>query len=78
MTAVVVTVKLAEVLPAAIVTDGGTDAKELPLEIATVVPPLTAGRVRVTVPVEGFPPMTAVGLSVSEANVAGFTVSVAV
>jgi hypothetical protein len=69
--AMVVTWKAALVAPAATVTFGGTVAAEvLPLDNTTTVPPLGAGPFRVTLPVEEFPPLTLVGLSVSEDGVA--------
>ena len=66
-TALVLTVKVALVAPAATVTVEGTLATVvLLLERATCAPPAGAGPVRVTVPVEEFPPVTLVGLSESE------------
>ena len=79
-TALVVTVKLAVVAPGATVTLAGTwAAAVLLLESVTVAPPAGAAPVRVTVPVELFPPMTVVGLTVTEERVAvaGVTVRVA-
>jgi hypothetical protein len=68
--AMVVTWKAALVAPAATVTLGGTVAAEvLLLDNATTVPPLGAELSRVTLPVEEFPPLTLVGLSVSEDGV---------
>jgi len=49
-------VNVAEVLPAATVTEGGTLAAPLELESETLVPPGPAGPVKVTVPVEELPP----------------------
>jgi hypothetical protein len=80
-TALVLTVNVALVAPAAIVTLDGTLATTvLLLESATCAPPAGAGPLSVTVPVEEFPPVTLVGLNVSEASVgaggaAGVTVS---
>jgi len=69
--AMVVIWKAALVAPAATVTLGGTVAAEvLLLDRETTVPPLGAGPLRVTLPVEEFPPLTLVGLSVSEDGVA--------
>jgi hypothetical protein len=69
--AMVVIWNAALVAPAATVTPGGTVAAEvLLLDRETIVPPLGAGPFRVTWPVEGFPPLTLVGLSVSEDGVA--------
>ncbi len=82
-TAVVFTGNVALVAPAAIVTVGGTLAAPLLLESATCAPPVGAGPLNVTVPVEEFPPTTLVGFSESEERVvggggAGVTVSEAV
>src|ERR1700757_1629155 len=66
----VLTVKFALVFPAGTVMLDGTVATEvLPLESATTAPPEGAAAVRVTVPVELFPPPTLVGLRVSELSV---------
>lgn len=78
----VVTVKLALVCPADTVTVDGTVATDvLLLERLTLAPPEGAAPVNVTVPVELLPPLTLVGLSVSDASVtdedAGLMVSVA-
>ena len=77
----VLTVKLALVAPAATVTLEATVATEvLPLLRVTTAPPLGAGPLRVTVPVELFPPLTDVGLSVRDESVtaaAGVTVRLA-
>jgi hypothetical protein len=62
VTAFVATVKVAVVLPAAIVTVAGTVAAALLLDRATEMPPLGAALVKVTVPVEGAPPVTLAGL----------------
>src|SRR5882762_788775 len=83
-TTVVVIWKVAMAVPAATVTLAGTVATEvLLLERETTVPPPGAGPLRITFPVEGFPPLTLVGFSVSEVRVgpeeaAGVTVSEAV
>src|SRR6266513_1002411 len=80
-TALVLTVNVALVAPAATVTlEGAVAAEVLLLERATCAPPDGAGPLSVTVPVEEFPPVTLVGLNVSEVSVgggggAGFTVS---
>src|SRR2546430_1932579 len=85
LTALVLTVKLAVVAPAAPVTLAGTRAAVvLLLESATTAPPDGAALLKVAVPVDDcVPPVTLVGLSANEDNVtgggvAGFTVSVAV
>jgi hypothetical protein len=78
----VLTVNVALVAPAVTVTLDGTVATDVSLlERATVAPPLGAGALRVTVPVELFPPLTDFGLSVSDDRTGpaagGVTVSVA-
>src|SRR5579864_5437166 len=66
----VLIVKLALVCPADTVTLDGTVATDvLLLESVTAAPPEGAAAVRVTVPVELFPPLTLVGLSVSDESV---------
>jgi hypothetical protein len=65
-TGLVLTANVALVAPAAIVTLGGTLAAPLLLESATCAPPVGAGPLNVTVPVEEFPPATLVGFSESE------------
>jgi hypothetical protein len=77
----VLTVKVALVAPAGMVTVEGTEAALLSSESKTTAPPAGAGPSSVTVPVE-FPrsglPTTLVGFSVSEERTAGSTVSVTV
>jgi hypothetical protein len=63
LTPVVVTVKVAVLLPAATVTEGGTAAAGELLDSATGMPPAGAAESRVTVPVELAPPLTLVGLT---------------
>jgi hypothetical protein len=80
VTAKVVTVKAAREAPAGMVTLAGTVATAvLPLERETRAPPLVAGALSVTVPVEGEPLLTLLGFSVSEVRVGaeacGVTVS---
>src|SRR5712671_5812813 len=70
-TALVLTTNVALVAPAAIVTLGGTLAAPLLLESVTCAPPVGAGPLNVTVPVEEFPPATLVGFSESEERVGG-------
>jgi hypothetical protein len=70
VTAAVVTVKVALVAPAGTVTLAGTVATLVsPLTRGTTVPPLSAAALKVTVPVEGLPPATVVGLSEREESV---------
>ncbi len=64
-TGTVPTVNVAVVAPAGTVTDAGTVAQELLEESPTVVPPVGAGRLKVTVPIEDVPPTTAAGETVS-------------
>ena len=66
-TALVLTVNVALLAPAATVTLEGTlAAVVLLLESVTCAPPVGAGPLSVTVPVEEFPPVTLVGFSESE------------
>src|SRR2546429_3393043 len=85
VTTLVLTVKVALVGPAGTVTlEGTVAAAVLLLESATCAPPAGAAPLNVTVPVEDcVPPITLVGLSVSEESVgaggaAGVTTSEAV
>ena len=82
VTALVLTVNVALLAPAATVTLAGTVAVGvLLLERETAAPPLGAGPPRVTVPVEEDPPVTLIGLSATAESVAepgGVTVSEAV
>ena len=67
VTALVLTVNVALVAPAATVTLEGTlAAPVLLLERVTCAPPDGAGPLSVTVPVEEFPPVTLVGFSERE------------
>lgn len=79
VTDVVVTVKVAVLLPAATVTVAGTVAAAFPLESATAIPAAGAAPLRVIVPVEEVPPGTLMGLSDRvESATAGVMVSPAV
>ena len=80
-TACVLTVKLALLAPAGMVTVAGALAALLLLESATCAPPDGAAALSVTVPMDDCaPPVTLVGFSVSEETVTGggLTVSEAV
>ena len=79
-TALVLTVKVAVVAPARTVTLAGTVAAVLLLDRETSAPPVGAGPLSVTVPVEELPPVTLAGLRLSEESVVagGVTVSTAV
>ena len=71
VTLLVVTVNVALLAPAATVTLAGTVAAAvLSLERETAAPPLGAGPLRVTVPAEGDPPITLIGLSATDDSVA--------
>jgi len=76
VTATVVTGNVALVPPGGTVTLAGTAAAVLSLERETTAPPVRACPLSMTVPVEGDPPMTLVGLSVSEGKVGGGGVTV--
>ena len=82
VTALVLTVNVALLAPAATVTLAGTVAAAvLSLIRETAAPPVGAGPLRVTVPVEGDPPVTLIGLSAIAESVAepcGATLSEAV
>jgi len=77
-TARVLTVNVIEDLPAATVTDAGTVAEVLPLASLTIIPPVGAGPVKVTVPVTVVPPLTVDGLIETDFRPASPTVRVAV
>ncbi len=79
LTTLVLTVNVALLAPAATVTLAGTVATAvLLLESVTTAPPEGAAALKLTVPVEEFPPTTEVGFRVTEESNSGFTVSVAV
>lgn len=76
-TGVVLTENVAVVEPLETVTLAGADALELLDDSTTWVPIGPAGPLRVTVPVDELPPITDVGVNVTELNVAAAIVSVA-
>ena len=76
VTVTVVAVKVALVAPAATLTLAGTVAALLLLCSETEMPPVGAGPVRVTVPVDGLPPATDVGFILTPESAGGVTVSV--
>ena len=69
--------KVAVFVPAATVTEAGTDA-EASDELRLIVVPAALLPFKVTVPVELTPPRTVVGLTVTEETVAATTVMPAV
>ena len=70
VTVLVVTVKIALLLPAETVTVAGTEAAAvLLLESVTTAPPAGAAALSVTVPVDDVPPFTLAGLTVTEETV---------
>jgi hypothetical protein len=77
-TGVVATVNVAVVAPAATVTLAGTCAAAvLLLDRATTAPPVGAGALNVTVPVDELPPVTDVGFKLTELTTDAVTVNVA-
>ena len=79
VTALLVTVKVAVVAPAATVIEAGTVAAAVLLLVSvTTVPPVGAAPFRVIVPVLFAPPVNDVGLRDKAESATGFTVSVAV
>lgn len=77
-TGIVVTVNVAVVAFAATVTLSGTIAAGLLLVRVTTAPPAGAAALSVTVPVDGLPPLTEVGRTLTELRAADLTVNVAV
>ena len=78
-TGLVVTVNVAVVAPATTVTLAGTCAAGVLLrDRVTTAPPAGAGPLNVTVPVEEVPPITVLGLRLTELAVAAVTVNVVV
>src|SRR5436189_6332328 len=76
-TGLVLTVKVALVaLPGTVTLAGTVATLVLLLERATTAPPLGAGALSVTVPVEELPPVTLVGLRLSDESVGGAGVTV--
>jgi hypothetical protein len=74
-TGMVVTVNVAVVAAAATVTLTGTVAAAVVLLLSvTTAPPVGAGPLRVTVPVDGLPPVTEVGMTLTELTTGGVTV----
>jgi len=70
VTALVVTVNVALLAPAATVTLAGTVAVDVLLLVrVTAAPPAGAGPLSVTVPIEEDPPLTVVGLSAIDESV---------
>lgn len=78
LTFVVFTANVIEVLPAGIVTVDETVAAGLVLESPMTSPPVGAGPLIVTVPVELFPPATDDGVNLREVRVGGLIVKFAV
>jgi hypothetical protein len=78
-TGTVVAANVAVVAPATTVTEAGTWATAVLLEVrVTTAPPVGAGLSSVTVPVEDSPPMTAAGARPTEVRTGACTVRVAV
>jgi hypothetical protein len=78
VTTFVLTVNVALVCPAGIVTEAGTDTTGLALLVSAITaPPVPAGPLSVTVPVDVLPPATVVGLTLTETRASAVMVSVA-
>ena len=73
----VVTVNVADLAPAGMVTLAGTTALVLLDVKVTAEPPVGAGPLRVTVPVEDIPPTTEVGDTAMDVRDAALTVKTA-
>lgn len=71
----VAAVNVAFDVPSATFTDAGTVAVELLEDNVTDVPPVGAGPLKVTVPVDGLPPTTDIGFRLSTVNAGGVIVS---
>ena len=67
-TLIVVAVKVADVCPAAIETDAGTETAALLDARITVTPPVGAAPFNVIVPVDALPPVTLAGLKAMDAT----------
>ena len=78
LTPLVETLNVAVFCPEATVTEAGTLAELVLLESETKAPPLPAGPLRVTVPVEELPPITELGLIAIETRLEEVIVRVAV
>jgi len=76
-TGIVVTLKVAVVHPAITVIEVGTVAQLMFEDSVTTVPPVGAGPLMVTFPVDGAPPWTDVGNTVTLTRVGAVIVSVA-
>jgi hypothetical protein len=79
LTAEVVAVNAAVLLPALTVTVAGSATAELLSDRVTTMPPLGAGAVNVTIPIEGIPAVTRDGLNETlESFATGVTMRLAV
>ena len=77
-TAIVLTEKLAVMVPSGTVTLAATVAAALSLDNVTTAPPGAAGLFKVTVPVEEAPPVTLAGLTTTLESTGALIVNVAV
>ena len=71
LTTDVVMLNVAEVAPALIRTLVGTCAAELELDNEMLIPPDGAGPLRITVPIEAFPPISVRGAILKDLRAAG-------